>query len=95
MRPKGEKDYKYHFMGSGASDDLGSLEGGHHEDGEPVDEYDAVHHWFELKLNGEVIGECMMNFDHGWEFLFRSDTHELKAGELLCRWNGEPYEDDD
>ena len=38
--------------------------------------------WFELELDGEVIGEAMLEcYDGDWFFAFRSNTHELKAKE--------------
>lgn len=38
----------------------------------------------------EVIGECMMNYDDGWQFLFRSNTHTLEAGKFLRGWDETP-----
>lgn len=90
-----KREYKHTFYGIGQSDDCGSLTGAYHENGDEVDEYDAVHNWFELKLDGEVIGRCMMNYDRGWEFIFKSDTHKMEAGKLLCMWNGEPLDRED
>jgi hypothetical protein len=82
--------YKYNFSGSGSSDDCGSLDGAHHENGEYLDESEACHNWFELKVDGEVIGEAMMSYDGGWSFMFRSNTHEMEAGKLLCPWDETP-----
>jgi hypothetical protein len=90
---KDDDQYKHHFVGSGSSDDHGSLTGAHLPDGSETTEYEDVSNWFELKLNGEVIGECMMRYNRGWEFRFRSNTHKLEAGALLKSWDGVPYED--
>jgi hypothetical protein len=93
---RGDNQFKYHFVGAGSSDDCGELYGAHFPDPDrdrEVTEYDCVHNWFELKLDGEVIGECMMNWDGGWEFRFRSNTHKLEAGALLKDWKGVPYEE--
>lgn len=88
-----KKNCKHQFTAWGYSDDCGNMTGTHYPDGTEVDEYDGCHHWFELKLDGKVIGQAMMNYgDTGWEFLFRSNTHNLEAGKLLCRWDGSPYE---
>ena len=83
-----DDEYKHNFLGWGASDDCGGLSGALDVNGEDADEYDGCHNWFELKLDGKVIGECMMNYEGGWEFRFRSKTHRLEAGKLLSDWNG-------
>lgn len=89
---KDDKNYQHHFVGSGYSDDCGRLDGAQLSDGSEPDESLQCHNWFEFKLDGEVIGECIMNYDGGWEFRFRSNTHKLEAGKLLRTWDGEPYE---
>jgi hypothetical protein len=81
---KGDDKFKHHFVGWGASDDCAGLTG------TDVDESAACHNWFELKLNGEVIGECMMNYEGGWEFRARSNTHKLEVGAMLKSWDGLP-----
>jgi len=85
---RNDDSYKHHFMGSGYSDDCGGISGALGRDGDDVDEYEGVHNWFELKVNGEVVGECIMNFDGGWEFRFRSNTHKIEAGNFLMNWDG-------
>ncbi len=84
--------FAHHFVGAGYSDDCGSLTGSQLPDGTASSEYEDCHNWFEFKINGEVVGECMMNYDHGWEFRLRSDTHTFEAGKLLRHGDGEPWE---
>lgn len=92
---KNDDKFKHHFCGSGYSDDCAGMSGMHLPDGEDADEYQGCHNWFELKINGEVVGECIMNYDGGWEFRSRSNTHKIEAGKILSAWSGEVYGPED
>lgn len=93
MLLRDDKNFKYRFIGSGYSDDCGHLDGAHYPSGNEVDESMMCHNWFELKINGEVVGECMMNYDSGWQFRFRSNTHKMEAGKILKDYCGLPAEE--
>lgn len=84
---RGDDKFAHRFVGWGASDDCAGLSGATDKHGEEIDESEGCHNWFELKVNGEVVGECMMNYESGWEFRFRSNTHSMEAGKILRRWD--------
>ncbi len=90
---KGDEKFTHHFVAEGYSDDCAGITGATITGQEP-DEGTQCHNWFEFKIDGEVVGECIMNYDSGWQFRFRSNTHRIEAGEILRRWDGTPWQED-
>ena len=88
--------YKHYFEAWGYADDCAGITGATGPNGEELSEYEEPNVWFEMKLKGKVIGECMMEYSRGgWTFKFRSNTHELEAGKFLRDWRGAPFERDE
>ena len=76
---------KHSFIGSGYSDDCGYLEGAYiNKPNEFIDESQMCHAWYELLVDGKVVGRCQMRHEGGWEFVYEGDI-EIKAGKLLER----------
>jgi hypothetical protein len=68
----------HHFEAWGYSDDCAGISGADCES-----EYDCGGEWFELLVNGVVVGKCRMQYaDRNWTFEAESSV-DISAGKKL------------
>jgi hypothetical protein len=69
------------FFANGYSDDNAGMTG---TEEQGYDDYSVHNRWFELLLDGKVVGRCQMEHTGGgWEFRAELEGHDLRAGKCL------------